>query len=102
MDRPGRARTCPGYSLMPMARTLGDRPRAGSGFPRRWSRIALVFLAAAVCVSQLLSPATVGPAPSASAASPCTGGALTIVAHTDDDLLFLNPHILQDIEAGRC
>ena len=61
-----------------------------------------MFLAAAVCVSQLLSPATVGPAPSASAASPCTGGALTIVAHTDDDLLFLNPHILQDIEAGRC
>lgn len=32
----------------------------------------------------------------------CTGGALTIVAHPDDDLLFLNPQILQDIEAGRC
>lgn len=32
----------------------------------------------------------------------CVGGALTIVAHTDDDLLFLNPHILNDIEAGRC
>lgn len=32
----------------------------------------------------------------------CVGGALTIVAHPDDDLLFLNPHILNDIEAGRC
>ncbi len=32
----------------------------------------------------------------------CVGGALTIVAHPDDDLLFLNPDILRDIEAGRC
>ena len=32
----------------------------------------------------------------------CSGGALTIVAHPDDDLLFLNPQILHDIEAGRC
>lgn len=32
----------------------------------------------------------------------CVGGALTIVAHPDDDLLFFNPHILRDIEAGRC
>src|SRR4029453_1764663 len=32
----------------------------------------------------------------------CLGGALTIVAHPDDDLLFFNPHILRDIEAGRC
>ncbi len=32
----------------------------------------------------------------------CVGGALTIVAHPDDDLLFFNPDILRDIEAGRC
>lgn len=32
----------------------------------------------------------------------CVGGALTIVAHTDDDLLFFTPDILRDIEAGRC
>ena len=32
----------------------------------------------------------------------CIGSALTIVAHPDDDLLFLNPDILRDIEAGRC
>lgn len=34
--------------------------------------------------------------------TPCAGGALTIVAHPDDDLLFFTPHILRDIEAGRC
>jgi LmbE family N-acetylglucosaminyl deacetylase len=32
----------------------------------------------------------------------CMGSALTIVAHTDDDLFFFNAHILHDIEAGRC
>jgi LmbE family N-acetylglucosaminyl deacetylase len=31
----------------------------------------------------------------------CVGGSLTIVAHPDDDLLFFNPDILRDIEAGR-
>ena len=36
------------------------------------------------------------------APTPCVGSALTIVAHPDDDLLFVNPHILRDIEAGRC
>lgn len=36
------------------------------------------------------------------APAPCVGGALTIVAHPDDDLLFFNPDILRDIEAGRC
>ena len=35
-------------------------------------------------------------------ATMCVGGALTIVAHPDDDLLFFNPDILRDIEAGRC
>lgn len=34
--------------------------------------------------------------------APCVGGALTIVAHPDDDLLFVSPDILRDIEAGRC
>ncbi|HYI32865.1 MAG TPA: PIG-L family deacetylase [Glaciibacter sp.] len=32
----------------------------------------------------------------------CVGGALTIVAHPDDDLLFFHIDILRDIEAGRC
>src|SRR4051794_27661428 len=37
----------------------------------------------------------------ASAAS-CTPGAVNVVAHPDDDLLFVNPAILKDIQAGRC
>ena len=32
----------------------------------------------------------------------CTGGAMQIVAHQDDDLFFLNPDLLHDIQAGRC
>ena len=33
---------------------------------------------------------------------PCTGSALQIVAHEDDDLLFQSPDVLHDIQAGRC
>ena len=32
----------------------------------------------------------------------CTAHTMQIVAHPDDDLLFLNPDILRDIEAGHC
>jgi LmbE family N-acetylglucosaminyl deacetylase len=32
----------------------------------------------------------------------CTGGAMQIVAHQDDDLLFQSPDLLHDIQAGRC
>ncbi|MGZ6800850.1 MAG: DUF7402 domain-containing protein, partial [Mycobacteriaceae bacterium] len=40
------------------------------------------------------------PAPSSSPG--CAGGALSIVGHTDDDLLFLSPDLLHDIQAKRC
>ncbi|HUX69868.1 MAG TPA: PIG-L family deacetylase [Cellulomonadaceae bacterium] len=32
----------------------------------------------------------------------CLGGAMQVVAHEDDDLIFQNPDILHDIDAGRC
>ena len=32
----------------------------------------------------------------------CAGGAMQVVAHEDDDLIFQNPDILHDIDAGRC
>ena len=32
----------------------------------------------------------------------CTGSAMQIVAHADDDLIFQSPDVLHDIEAGRC
>ncbi len=92
------------YSLIFMAKTLDDRRAlVALGARRPWSRfVAALLVVGALVVAQFVSPATSGPAPSASAATPCTGGSLTVVAHTDDDLLFLNPHILQDIQAGRC
>ena len=66
---------------------------------RRRTRVSRWF---AVAVAAVM--ATVGwvlAAPTAIAAS-CPGGALTFVAHEDDDLIFINPDIASDIQAGRC
>lgn len=38
----------------------------------------------------------------ATAAMACSGGSIQIVAHQDDDLLFMSPAIFDDIDAGRC
>jgi len=38
----------------------------------------------------------------AQAADACTSRALTIVAHQDDDLLFMNPDLQHDLDAGAC
>ncbi|BCJ45070.1 hypothetical protein GCM10010168_68700 [Actinoplanes ianthinogenes] len=54
-----------------------------------WTRLALVTL---TLVTGLAAPAT-------AATGRC---ALSVVAHEDDDLLFLNPEISDDIAAGRC
>lgn len=43
-----------------------------------------------------------GPWGTSAAAASCRGGVLNIVAHQDDDLIFLNPDILRDVRAGRC
>ena len=32
----------------------------------------------------------------------CAGGAIQIIAHQDDDLLFQSPDLLRDVDAGRC
>jgi len=40
--------------------------------------------------------------PSAAAAVPCSERILTVVAHEDDDLLFMNPDIQHDLSAGAC
>ena len=57
---------------------------------------ALVATAAIVAGSTMTAPTR------ADAASSCLGGALQIVAHEDDDLLFQNPDVLRDVRAGRC
>ncbi|AOY72472.1 chitobiase/beta-hexosaminidase C-terminal domain-containing protein [Paenarthrobacter ureafaciens] len=43
-------------------------------------------------------------APASAAVPPCagTGGAMQIVGHTDDDLIFLSPDFMRDIQAKRC
>ncbi|MCF3139020.1 chitobiase/beta-hexosaminidase C-terminal domain-containing protein [Paenarthrobacter sp. AR 02] len=43
-------------------------------------------------------------APASAAVPPCpgTGGAMQIVAHTDDDLIFISPDFMRDIQAKRC
>ncbi|VXC10157.1 conserved exported hypothetical protein [Arthrobacter sp. 9V] len=43
-------------------------------------------------------------APASAAVPPCsgTGGAQQIVAHTDDDLIFISPDFMRDIQAKRC
>ena len=47
---------------------------------------------------------TLPPVSSSPVATPptCTGGALQIVAHQDDDLLFQSPDLVHDVLAGRC
>ena len=41
-------------------------------------------------------------APMAQGAHDCANGAMNIVAHTDDDLLFLSPDFMRDLEVNRC
>lgn len=60
------------------------------------------LLASAVVASPAAAePPAASVVPQAAAAQ-CAGGAISIVAHPDDDLLFLNPHIRRDIDAKRC
>ena len=69
--------------------------RAGSGPLRargiRW--LGLVLLGGFLAVVSIATPAS---------AAACAGSALNIVAHEDDDLIFLNPDIANDIAANRC
>jgi LmbE family N-acetylglucosaminyl deacetylase len=46
-------------------------------------------------------PANGGPAPVATSAASCAR-TLNVVAHEDDDLLFINPSVSEDIASGRC
>ncbi len=69
------------------ARTLGARARS--------LVIALVALVlGAGLVGGVTSPAA--------AATTCSGTVMYVIAHTDDDLLFVSPDLLHDLQAGRC
>ncbi len=69
---------------MPYDGVRGRWPGAGVAF-------ALAFSGAPAVPPQ---PATTPP--------PCARRVMQLVAHTDDDLLFLNPDIQDDVDRGRC
>lgn len=68
----------------------------------RWGRWAVPVVA----VSMVLSGCTPAPTPASPIADPgaCTGGSMQIVAHEDDDLIFLSPDLLQELGSApdRC
>ncbi len=66
---------------------------SGLGIVRGARWLGLVVLLGSLAVIPLASPAS---------AAACPGSSLNIVAHEDDDLIFLNPDIANDIAAGRC
>ncbi|WP_284985972.1 chitobiase/beta-hexosaminidase C-terminal domain-containing protein [Arthrobacter sp. fls2-241-R2A-172] len=58
-----------------------------------------------LALSMTITGLTLGfTAPASAAVPPCagTGGAMQIVAHTDDDLIFISPDFMRDIQAKRC
>jgi LmbE family N-acetylglucosaminyl deacetylase len=68
---------------------------------RRWrSRTALTMAVGLAMTAVTLASFSHQPA---SAAVSCSSGkTLNIVAHEDDDLLFLSPDLLHDVQSGRC
>ena len=67
--------------------------------PRRG---VLALLAVLALVAAVFSGVSAAPAQAASADSCARNRSLDLPAHQDDDLLFMNPAIQQDIDAGRC
>ncbi|MFI5491437.1 S8 family serine peptidase [Actinoplanes sp. NPDC051859] len=65
---------------------------------RRWAA-ALIGASALLVASAGTAPANAGVADGSGCAR---GRVLNVVAHQDDDLLFMNPDIQRDIDAGRC
>ncbi len=76
-----------------------------------WTRVRAPARRTARAVRQVLAwiaSLTVAVGTAAMEASPtvtrsvCTGGVVNVVAHPDDDLLFLSPDLLHDVQARRC
>ena len=67
--------------------------------------IVAVVISMGVTTVTLLLPAlraTAAAAVTVTTPETCTAHTMQIVAHPDDDLLFVNPDILREIEAGHC
>ena len=92
---PGRHRKTrgarrPGAGLPVAGPTSGPDTSTGPRISRRRSFLALIplFVAGA------------GPGQASAASGPTQGAALTVVAHEDDELLFISPDVLRAIQAG--
>src|SRR5512135_2483446 len=68
----------------------------GALSPRGWPVGRLAFALAALMIGLAL-PTAASPAPACRA-----GTVMLVVAHPDDDLLFLSPDLLHDIQRGEC
>jgi LmbE family N-acetylglucosaminyl deacetylase len=60
------------------------------------------MISAATSLLPLGSSVSATPSSPAVASSTCAAGAMQIVAHEDDDLLFQSPDLVRDVVAGRC
>ena len=60
----------------------------------RWQAVAVVLLSGLAVL--------LGAPSSAVQAAPCSGTTLNVVAHQDDDLLFMSPGVLHDVQSNRC
>jgi LmbE family N-acetylglucosaminyl deacetylase len=84
-------------------RTSGSPVSRGIG---RWLRAgvasAAVALLGACAAASTTFASPPGPARVPATSAPACATTLTVVAHQDDDLLFINPAVSDDIAAGRC
>lgn len=64
--------------------------------------VLLVVCTAATALTLLLPAVRANAVTVATTPVTCDARSLQVVAHPDDDLLFMNPDIVRDIEAGRC
>ena len=64
-----------------------DRPRPAPG-------VLVAFIATVLWLSVIAKPTDGG--------TLCNGGTVNVVAHQDDDLLFLSPDLWRDVRAGGC
>ena len=85
---------------MPLSSLRSAMRAIASGMRRPPARSRARVTVALVCAA--LASGWVVAAPTASAVPACAAGAMAVVAHEDDDTIFLNPDILRDIQAGRC
>ena len=67
-----------------------------------WCAVGRAAALAALSIVMAMAAVLGLSAPPVHGAGDCANGAMNIVAHPDDDLLFLSPDAMRDLEANRC